>query len=405
MSSSGNKNPTLANEIPPNPMSDPAEIQAPVLYWLNQRARYIKNPGKWEWIPGDPVVGHMAAAVFLLGQRGMISLSEKTSQELSEVYWHNIASWLLRENLVKKIIDAFVQADVGFIPLKGAALQDLLYKNIGLRPMADIDLLVHPDTFLAAVKVIRALGYSVCEKDQYEKITWFEDLPRSYWPKELSFSSPNSMVIELHQALITSWFQPAFPIDMQNIWKRSSSLSSTDQTLPSTERIWRRFLSPYDMLAHLCLHLAMHGLKYPQGYLDVDLWIRDLPKSWDWNKFMELVDQWQIHSAAYHVLSFCREFMDTPLPNNLLERLDPGWWARVRVWILISSKSLLAHSSTLGTRYPTLVKLALIDRIPRMIWTLFRLAFPNRNYYQAHPSRRNILANWLHVFRAIKHHN
>ena len=139
-----------------------------------------------------------------------------------------------------------------------------------------------------------------------------------------------------------------------------------------------------------------------QSYLDIDLWIRILPDSWDWDRFLNLVNQWQIRSATYHVLSICKDFFNTPLPDGVLKRFDPGWLARLRVKLLISSQSILADRSTLGKRYPTLVKLALIDRLPRIIVTLIKLAFPPEAWRDHNPSGRGLLAHWLHVLHVVK---
>jgi hypothetical protein len=146
----------------------------------------------------------------------------------------------------------------------------------------------------------------------------------------------------------------------------------------------------------------MHGLHAMQTYLDIDLWIRSLPDTWEWERFLDLVNQWQIRSATYHVLSICSGFMETPLPDGFLKRLDPGWLARIRVKMLLSSESILADRSTLGRRYPTLIKLALIDRLPRIWVMLIKLAFPDKAWRGHNPSRRSLVEHWLHIFHVVK---
>jgi hypothetical protein len=116
----------------------------------------------------------------------------------------------------------------------------------------------------------------------------------------------------------------------------------------------------------------------------------------------DLVNQWQIRSSTYHVLSICRDFMGTPLPDGILKRLDPGWLARFRVKMLISSQSILADCPSMGRRYPTLVKLALIDRLPFIFVTLIKLAFPDKGWREHNPSWRGLLANWLHVLHVVR---
>jgi hypothetical protein len=162
-----------------------------------------------------------------------------------------------------------------------------------------------------------------------------------------------------------------------------------------------RNLSHYDTLAHLCLNLALHGLKNLQSYLDIDLWIRNLSDSWDWEEFLERVFQWQIRSVTYHVLSICKYLFDTPLPENILQRLDPGRLARWRVTLLISSQSILADRPSLGKRYPTLVKLALIDSFPLILVTLRRLFLPGKAWREYNPYGRSLFAHWSHVSHVV----
>ena len=70
--------------------------------------------------------------------------------------------------------------------------------------------------------------------------------------------------------------------------------------------------------------------------------------------------------------------MDTPILEGLLKRLAPGWLARLRVHNLISSQSLLANKRGLAKRYPTMVKLALIHRLPLLWVVLIKLVFPEK---------------------------
>jgi hypothetical protein len=387
-------------------MSNAVDIQTPILHLLTKRTRYMKNAGNWESVIRDPVVGHFATALYILGKEGKVSLSVKTHQELAQQYWANKARWLVFENRLKQVVVAFEDARVEVIPLKGAILQSLLYKDSGLRGMSDVDLLVRPDVFLTAVNILYRLGFKACSKDRFENITWFEKLPRENWPKDLSFSDKFSLVIELHQQLVETWFLPAYPLNIEAVWDRSVSLKQSDKT-PAVfaEDFWNRILSPCDTLAYLCLHLALHGLQFRQTYLDIDLWIRNLPDTWDWERWLDLVNQWQIRSATYHVLSICKDFMETPLPDGILRRLDPGWLARFRVKLLISSESILADRPSLGRHYPTLVKLALIDHLRFIFVTLIKLAFPNKAWRKYNPSGRSLLAHWLHVLQVVARGN
>jgi|GEM_PF-1455868 len=59
--------------------------------------------------------------------------------------------------------DAFARAGVRFVPMKGCDLVGPLYSAPGARPMADVDILIHPDDFDRAVTVASGLGYKDIE--------------------------------------------------------------------------------------------------------------------------------------------------------------------------------------------------------------------------------------------------
>jgi hypothetical protein len=143
-------------------------------------------------------------------------------------------------------------------------------------------------------------------------------------------------------------------------------------------------------------------LQVLKNYLDVDLWIRNLPSYWEWSRFIEIANQWQIRSAVFHVMLICRKFMATPVPEEVIKQIDPGWLARWRVRQLISPETLLADRSSLGKRYPTLVKLALADHLSSILLAVLKLAFPDKSMYTRHPVRQGILGHWLHVLDVIK---
>lgn len=58
-----------------------------------------------------------------------------------------------------RLIEAFTQAGLPYLPLKGAALAWTVYPDPALRPMYDLDLLVQPGDLLKALQAAQKLGY------------------------------------------------------------------------------------------------------------------------------------------------------------------------------------------------------------------------------------------------------
>ena len=380
-------------------MSISLDIQEPALCWLKQRARFINDTQNWDWVLNDPVVGHLAPVLHLLHKEGILLISNQSRQAFSNIYWDNKARWVKSEYRIREILSELYNVGVAVIPLKGSALQGTVYKDVGLRSMSDIDVLVNAEQFLFAAKILIKLGMTPETNNELDNIFWFENLPRTAWPKSLILYDPKGLEIELHQTLAATWFLPGFRLNLDSIWGRSILVSDNASSKKSSHRyMWRNLLSPYDELAFLCLHSALHGFQMPRSFQDVDLWLRNIPENWDWNQFLKIANEWEIRSAVYHVFSFCKQFMDTPLPEGFLDRLDPGWFARSRIRLLITPVSMLANDPSIGMRYPALVKLAVIDHFPRLLWTLMKLLFPGKTWAEYDPKgKKNYFSHWLHV--------
>lgn len=380
--------------------------QTPVLHLLQKRSSYLnlKHGEDFAWVFRDPVVGHLATVLYLLDKEGKIELSAQTRQAAEITYFTNIASWVRREYQLKAVLEMLDNAGIVVIPFKGAILQSQLYRNSGLRPMGDIDILVCPEDYLPAARLLLEQGFRLILESGFQNLSELENLAAELQPGELAFKGPQGLAIDLHQNPVTfHWFSPAYALNIPGIWERSILLSDEQRNQKEFGNgLWKRIFSEYDTLGYLCLHLALHGLQAKRSLLDIDLWIRNLPETWQWERFLEIVNQWKIRSVVFHAFSICKDLMQTPLPDGLLDTLDPGWFARIRVKSLITSQSILADRPTFGKRYPTLVKLALVDRFSTILVMLIQAAFPSKEWRKHNSSWRGLLSHWLHILHVVK---
>lgn len=134
----------------------------------------------------------------------------------------------------------------------------------------------------------------------------------------------------------------------------------------------------------------------------LDLWIRNLPENWDWSLFVQRINELHIRSAAFHTLTFCQLFMGTPLPGGLLDRLDPGYFARRRVAGLLTGKSLLENKLTMGSRYPTLVKLLAADKIPYVLGLILQAMFRKGRSFEFQGESISLFTHWKNVWDALR---
>lgn len=126
--------------------------------------------------------------------------------------------------------------------LKGAALAEMVYKNIALRPMEDIDLLISEKDLGRTKEALFEIGY---RKTQYQNLT----NPSEEHPFHLHFIKESSrchIIIELH------WDIAKTPVEIE-------IAEVIQRTI--TANIWgtdAHVMCPDDFLLYLCWHTANH---------------------------------------------------------------------------------------------------------------------------------------------------
>lgn len=143
------------------------------------------------------------------------------------------------ENLLRRI-DQLARAEgIPAVALKGAALHAMGLYQEGERPMADVDLLVHPRDVERSVRLIESLGYHECRR------SWKE---RAFAPREghaageLGEHSLNDITIELHDRICEK-----LPLHTTDI----TAIVFPSRPEPGMNR--------YPSRAALMLHLLLHS--------------------------------------------------------------------------------------------------------------------------------------------------
>jgi hypothetical protein len=142
------------------------------------------------------------------------------------------------EKLLLQIDRRAREADVGIMSLKGVALHALGLYTGGERPMADVDLLVHPRDVARAVRLIESLGYRECRTSFKERA--FAPL-ESHSSGALGEHSNNDISIELHERICER-----LPFHVTDVTE-----AVLPQRLPSG-------LNGYSSRAALMTHLLLH---------------------------------------------------------------------------------------------------------------------------------------------------
>jgi hypothetical protein len=222
------------------------------------------------------------------------------------------------------------------ILLKGAHLASTVYGEPALRPMADLDLLLHPPELERAERALCAVGYSSTRVEPVADVcTTDHQLP--------ILTKDGGYPIELH------WTPVALSIgarlDLEDLWSRAQPVTVDGE--PAL------VLAPEDALLHICVHgglqsLFDHGLR---PLLDVAAILDRHGATFDWSTVEYRAHDWGIARSVYLVLELARSDVGVPVPASTLDRLQPGGVpppviAAARAQVFESRVPSLAHADT-----------------------------------------------------------
>lgn len=268
---------------------------------------------------------------------------------------------LLRE--LGAVLRALRSAGVPAIPLKGACLAEPIYRDIALRPMADLDLLVRPADMPGAMRVLQALGYAPDQPfDPAAQPTDFQDMP--------TMSREGCAPIELHWTLVTPLCNATLDADeLDGIWSRAvPTVIAGEPAL---------VCAPEDLLLHLCMHASVHHRFYGitlRHFVDIAKVCRHYAAALDWKAFTERANRWGVSNGVRMALALTAEWTECAAPDGVYAELGGGFpegdileWVRHKV-LAGGPEELNSDIARLGTRvgvagrFVTLLEAALPPR-------------------------------------------
>ncbi|HEU5441682.1 MAG TPA: nucleotidyltransferase family protein [Ktedonobacterales bacterium] len=216
---------------------------------------------------------HAAAAGLLDG------MPEQIVEALKGAYITTLTDNLRLRNEQLRLLDGLRERNVPAVPFKGIALALRYYgePSLALRPVGDMDLLIHRADAEAAAAALRAMGYAPLYGDGGPHS--FEALRNA----ALVYRRvPDGPMVELHWRLasVPPYAQRFAATD---VWARLGTQEIAGRTVP--------YLTPGDELRYLCFHYAaQHQAARLIWLVDIAELVRALPRvapEWSWQAFAE----------------------------------------------------------------------------------------------------------------------
>ena len=254
----------------------------------------------------------------------LFSQTKKTESLIPEsIFRHlkNIYLWTQRENMLslkilKEIFSAFKENNINIITFKGIILAELIYNDLGLRPMRDWDILLRPEDFHKAdcileknfnyLKRFKLNCSSAISINHYRNSILYNNI--CSYPKHIHLYWHLINLLPYNDAILTK-------INMDKIWQNSTIVNLGD--------IKVRVFSLEHHLIYLCLHALNHGYKPLLLLCDINEIIKKNIDRIDWEILIGEAFDFGLSKQVYYGLYLVSEVLRADIPLGALIRLRP----------------------------------------------------------------------------------
>ena len=246
-----------------------------------------------------------------------------------------------------QIARALAAENAPVIVLKGAYLIGAVYRDVGLREMVDLDILVRPEHLTRAVDVLRARGYKPIRPFRID-----EELARFHHLTPLD--KEGVARIEIHWN-ITPPLDP-HAIDPADLWHRAVPWSSGNYSALG--------LCLEDVVLHLCFHASLqHRFQFVglRPCCDIATILFERGSSIDWELIVGRARAWRWTRGVYLALRLTRDLLGAGVPAAALDALHPAGVDRSVLEAasdhIFAPRRIPENVARLGGHTPTSVKL------------------------------------------------
>jgi hypothetical protein len=346
----------------------------------------IQHGLDWEYVQYQTYVHRVGALIYQNCVRHPEHFPEMPPavlQYLHELYQQTYLQNTLWYQEFDTVLGEFAKKGVTPVALKGIALARIVYRDIALRPMQDIDLLIQQPDLTVAAEMLYRLGYSHI----LDHLTYLSDWHKTYearlyaalssqgdhLPVFLKQSGSGFMCIELHHQLAP---------DMTAA--RVKTCTASDPTLPVP------ILAPEYFLVHLCFHLSTHAQDDKQPRLiwgcDIAEFLTMFRSRINWDSVSFISHQYQIEQPVRESLELVKQCLQEPF------RETSGVTKFFRLSPASEEAALLQNMFRYGKRNGM-----------RYLWALL---FPSRKFlitrYSIRHQRLTPIFYLVRVFHALK---
>jgi hypothetical protein len=292
-------------------------------------------------------------------------IPDKVKSQMRSAYLANFARNARLFHKLAPLLRAFHNLGLRAVLSRGVRLTETVYKDLGLRHFADVDLMVHPGDASRLVEILKQQGYweksfaSQFRTDKIQELTWII---------ETGFHK-DGLLLDFH----FNFPGIEIPLDTdREIWDSIQTLDIL--TIPS-----KIFASEYE-LCLLCLHVQKHCYERL-------IWLTDIAElsttaQIDWQKVVHICENLDISVQVYYGLYLVNMLWPQTISVEVLERFEPGALKKKILSVVWPSEKVVARQiSTQQVGHASFIFLfGSLKNLGLKCKILLSIAFPPRGY-------------------------
>jgi hypothetical protein len=234
---------------------------------------------------------------------------------LKDFYYAVLAQNISLSQSVEHIVTSLQKENIEPLVFKGLMLAGSIYKDIGLRPMGDADILLRKEDLAKADRILRLNGFH----PEFE-LNDFENLSPGQYRNSLVYRSTESGHVAVHVHWHIVNFTPFHEkvlqnIDMDKVWNESVPLHAGQMKMKTFS------------LHHQIIYLSMHALNHSFHPLirlcDIHELLQSEKDTINWDRLINEAHAFQLSKSVYYVFHLLTRMFCTDIPAFVLYRLRP----------------------------------------------------------------------------------
>lgn len=277
---------------------------------LDDIKRLCNSSLDWEGVLEIAISNGIAPLLYhnIKKPKGILFIPHEVIDKLRKAYYENLVRNMYIYGELKRILNAFREEEIEVIVLKGAALTETVYGNIGLRRMNDIDILVRKQSLDKSDELMIELGY--VPNESWHSREWYRKNHHHLAP---FLNQDNNFKIEIHHNIISPG--NPFHFEISKLWFRAQSV-----VIGGVNTL---VLSPEDLIVHLCLHSfyvqpLQKGLR---NVVDISHVVRFYRERINWGRIIREAREGNFTNYIYYPLYLARNILGMETKKEILDAL------------------------------------------------------------------------------------